>query len=268
MNKRIKQANGSGPANAAPGAPPQRVDTTLAKGLMVLEALADAPVGRGVTELSRQLSLTKSNTFRLLQSLSVLGYVRADANRRYCATMKVWQLGQHVVDNLGLPELAAPQLRALSAETGETIYLAVPDGLSVIYIDKIESIKPIRSWNPKGGSAPMHCVGTGKALLAANYEILRPQIKDHLIRYTDRTITKISQLDDDMAATRARGYAIDTGEYRERIWSFGASIELPNGDAVAALGVSVPDVNLPKGRAQDICARVSAAATEVSQALT
>ncbi|MEM9354653.1 MAG: IclR family transcriptional regulator [Pseudomonadota bacterium] len=245
----------------------KRVDSTLAKGLLVLEALSRASQGKGVTEISKELSLTKSNTYRLLQTLIVMGYVRSSENRQYHATMKVWQVGQKVIDNLALPKLAAPQLRRLSEETGETIYLAVPDGLSVIYIDKIESIKPIRSWNPKGGSAPMHCVGTGKALLAANYETLRPQIKNQLIRYTDRTITKISNLDQDMAKTHVRGFAIDSGEFREQIWSFGAAIHLPNGDAVAALGVSVPDVHLKKGRADEICALIVEAADLVSEAI-
>ncbi|MEM9438938.1 MAG: IclR family transcriptional regulator [Pseudomonadota bacterium] len=248
-------------------AKPVRVDSTLAKGLHVLEALAQSKTGKGVTELARELGLTKSNTFRLLQSLSVLGYVKSSEAKLYTPTMKVWQIGQTIIGHLDLPTLAAPQMQALSRETGETIYLAVPDGLSVIYIDKIESTQPIRSWNPVGGSAPLHCVGTGKALLAANYDDLRAQIRDHLTKFTDRTITSIKRLDEDIAATEARGFAIDTGEYRERIYSFGAAIRLPNGDAIAALGVSVPDVNLEDGKQATICESVLRAADAVSEAL-
>ena len=133
----------------------------------------------------------------------------------------------------------------LSQKTGETIYLAIKEGLSVIYIDKIESFKPIRSWNPIGASAPLHCVGTGKAILAASYEKLREHIKDTLDKYTEKTITNIDKLDKDMMATDARGYAFDSGEYRERIFSFGAPIFLPNQEVIAAIGISLPDVNLP-----------------------
>ena len=247
--------------------PDVRVDSTLAKGLTILEALARSPNGKGVTELSRELNLSKSNTFRLLRSLTALGYVKPLENKSYCATMKAWRVGQDVIGNLNLPELAAPQMRALSQQTGEAIYLAVPDGLSVIYIDKIESTQPIRSFTPKGGSAPIHCVGTGKALLAANYDLLRDQVKDHLVKFTAKTITSIKRLDADMAATVARGYAIDQGEYRDRIHSFGAAIVSPSGEAIAAIGVSVPDVNLSGNRADEICAAVTRAAAEVSQAV-
>ena len=246
---------------------PVRVDSTLSKGLQVLEALAKSKSGKGVTELSRELGLTKSNTFRLLRTLTALGYVRNSDSKAYSATMKIWQVGRSVVENLDLPKLAAPQMRMLSRETGEAIYLAVPDIFSVIYIDKIESTKPIRSWNPIGGSAPLHCVGTGKALLAADYERLRDQMRGRLDRFTDRTITSMKRLDADVAATTERGYAIDTGEYRERIYSFGAVVRLPNGRPVAAIGVSVPDVNLTEGRDEEIGRLVLRAADGVTEAL-
>lgn len=246
---------------------PVRIDTTLQKGLQVLEALARSESGKGVTELSRELDLTKSNTFRLLQSLSILGYVRSSEDKLYSATLKVWQIAQTVIGNLDLPAIAGPYMRTLSQETGETIYLAVPDGLSVVYIDKIESTKPIRTWNPIGGSAPLHCVGTGKAILAANYERLRPQIIGNLVGYTDKTITSAKRLDEDMAVTQARGYAIDTGEFRDQVYSFGSAIRLPNGDVVGALGVSVPDVNLDADLRNDICQSVLKAATGVCDAL-
>lgn len=246
---------------------PVRVDSTLSKGLQVLEALAKSKDGKGVTELSRELDLTKSNTFRLLRTLTALGYVRNSDSKAYSATMKIWQVGRSVVENLDLPKLAAPQMRMLSRETGEAIYLAVPDLFSVIYIDKIESTKPIRSWNPIGGSAPLHCVGTGKALLAADYERLRDQMRGRLNKYTERTITSMKRLDADVAATLERGYAIDTGEYRERIFSFGAVVRLPNGRPVAAIGVSVPDVNLTEGREDEIGQLVMRAADGVSEAV-
>lgn len=246
---------------------PVRVDSTLSKGLQILEALAKSKNGKGVTELSRELDLTKSNTFRLLQTLSVLGYVRNSESKSYSATMKVWQVGLSVVENLDLPGIAAPQMQMLSKKTGEAIYLAVPDGLSVVYIDKVESRKPIRSWNPIGGSAPIHCVGTGKALLAADYGRLRDQVRGQLTKFTDRTLTSLKRLDADMAETQVRGYAVDTGEYRERIYSFGAAIRLPSGRPVAAIGVSVPDVNLSEGRDEEIGVLVLRAAEGVTEAL-
>lgn len=113
----------------------------------------------------------------------------------------------------------------------------------------------------------MHCVGTGKALLADNYDLLRNQIRDRLTKFTDRTITSLKRLDADMAATKERGYAVDTGEYRDRIYSFGSVVRLPSNEAVAAIGVSVPDVNLTEGRDEEIWQLVRRAAEGVSEDL-
>ncbi|MEM7732396.1 MAG: IclR family transcriptional regulator [Pseudomonadota bacterium] len=244
-----------------------RVDSTLSKGLAILEKLTTLKSGMGVSGLSRELGLTKSNTFRLLQTLSALGYVRREPDKTYAATLKTWQVGRSVVENLNLRAAASQMMLYLSEETKETIYLAVRDGLNVVYIDKVESTKPIRSWNPIGGTAPIHCVGTGKAILAADYRLLREQIAGALERFTDRTITDMDALDQDMADTRLRGYALDTGEFRQNILSFGATIGLPNGETVGALGVSVPDVNLRDGDMERIGALVQHAARAVSEAL-
>ncbi len=244
-----------------------KVDSTLSKGLSVLESLAGKSRGVGVSDLSRDLGLTKSNTFRLLQTLTALGYVRHGEDRTYSATLKTWQVGREIVDQLNLRELCAPDLQFLARETGETIYLAVPEGLSVVYIDKIDSQKPIRSWNPVGGSAPMQCVGTGKAILAASYEARRDSIGDALSRYTDRSLTRLDALDADMVLTRKRGYAFDQGEFRERILSFGAAILLPDGEPIAAIGISVPDINLPKNGEKMFGNLVSQAARSASARL-
>lgn len=244
-----------------------KVDSTLFKGLSILENLASVRGGKGVTELSIELGLTKSNTFRLLQSLCALGYVKHLPDKSYAATLKAWQIGRSLVENLNLRELALPEMSQLSKHTLETVYLAVPEDCEVVYIDKMESQKAIRSWNRVGGEAPIHCVGTGKAIMAANYPNFRDKIKNRLVRYTDKTLTSITALDADIALTQRRGYAYDKGEYRERVLSFGAAITLPNGDAVAALGVSLPDINLPEGGIEHFGKLVSDAALSVSAKL-
>ncbi len=244
-----------------------KLDSTLSKGLMILETLTAHRGGKGVTELSRELGLTKSNTFRLLQTLCALGYVKNNPDKSYSATLKTWQIGRASVENLNLREVARPVMQHLAAETGEVIYLAVPEHLQIVYIDKIDSSDPIRSWNPIGGSAPIHCVGTGKAILAANYDELRDTVKHSLVRYTDHTITDVEAMDADVARTRKLGYAFDTGEFRDRGLSFGAAVTLPAGEAVAAIGISIPAHKLNDGTEQYLGGLVADAAQSVSRRL-
>ncbi|ASJ73165.1 IclR family transcriptional regulator [Granulosicoccus antarcticus] len=244
-----------------------KVDSTLSKGLAILETLAAATDGKGVTELSRELGYTKSNVFRLLQTLKHLGYVKNREDKSYTATLKTWQVGRHTIENLNLRDVASEEMRYLSRETGETIYLAVRENLSVVYISKIDSIKPIRSWNPIGGSAPVHCVGAGKAILASNYTTLRDAVKGSLTRHTDKTLTRITDLDADMALTLERGYSYDSGEFREGIISVGAAISLPDQETIASVSISLPEVNLGDITKEKLGALVVEAAAKVSAKL-
>lgn len=245
-----------------------RVDSTLSKGLSILEHLSAHKGSKGVSDLSRALGLTKSNTFRLLQTLAALGYVRHEADKTYSATLKTWQVGRTVVENLNLRAAAASMMKYLADETTETVYLAVRDGLRVVYIDKIESVKPIRSWNPIGGTAPLYCVGTGKSMLAETYSVLRDRVAGELTAHTDRTLVDLAALDKDMVSTKMRGYAVDTGEYRANIYSLGAAIMLPGNEVVGALGISVPDVNLKDDDIERFGALIKHAAEAISQSLS
>lgn len=246
---------------------PPRLDSTLSKGLLILEALTRSEQPKGVTELSRELGLSKSNVFRLLQTLAHLGYVRRVEARLYKATLKTWQVGRAVVGRSNLREAAAPAMRMLAEESGETIYLAVPEGLQIVYIDKIESTQPIRSWNPVGGMAPIHTVSTGKAIVAAAYQTYRPQLTGNLAGYTDLTITSIKAMDKEVLTIARQGFAVDRGEFRARVFGYGAAILL-EGQVTAAIGLSLPEVNIRDGDAERYGRLVSAAAADVQARLS
>lgn len=241
-----------------------KLDSTLSKGLLILETLAAAPAGKGVTELSKELELTKSNAFRLLQTLSAMGYVHQTEDKSYKASMKIWQLGHQVLQELDLPKIAAPQMRMLSKQTGEAVYLAVLDGLTNLYIEKIESTEPIRTFTPKGGATPLHCHATGKVLLAGSYDVLRDKVKEQLDRFTDKTITSIRKLDSVISEVQKTGIAVDHGEYRDRVYSIASPILSPDGETLAAIGISILDIRFDESNLAGVKDLVLQAAREAS----
>jgi DNA-binding IclR family transcriptional regulator len=140
----------------------------LLKGLMLLEALADQD-GKLVTipVLAEQVGLTRSNTHRTLQTLAHAGYAaRDEATGNYRSTFKLFELGAKQMAALDVRQFATSHIRALVDLTQETVHLSVLDGSAVIYIDKVESIQPVRAYSVLGGRAPAYCVATGKILLA------------------------------------------------------------------------------------------------------
>jgi len=85
------------------------MEQTVRKALSLLEALVAANRPCRLTDLARQLGLTKPNTHRLLTTLCALGYAQKNqAPLGYTATLKVWELGSQVAAQSENPPSATP----------------------------------------------------------------------------------------------------------------------------------------------------------------
>ncbi|TGT54043.1 IclR family transcriptional regulator [Mesorhizobium sp. M00.F.Ca.ET.170.01.1.1] len=220
------------------------LSATLSKGLLILENLASSPAPKGLTAIASEAELTKSNTHRILVTLKKFGFIQQEADRNYRCTMKLWKLGYTVLTQTDLPSVTSPAMRFLADSCNESVHLSVLDGLQVLYVDKLESDRPVRAYTQKGGNSPLHCVATGKILLAYNYRSLRSSVCAKLQRYTSATITSSKRLDKEMESIVANGYAINCGEFREEVYGIAAPIFDPMGNTIASIGISGPSTRL------------------------
>src|SRR6202158_4902797 len=102
------------------------MEQTVQKALNLLEAMVRSGHPRRLTELSRELGLTKPNVYRLLSTLSILGYVKKDpATTLYSPTLKLWEMGSMLVRDVDLQSIAGPRLRRLREEARGSVQLAV-----------------------------------------------------------------------------------------------------------------------------------------------
>ena len=211
---------------------------TLLKGMQLLERLGASREPMSITELAEDLDLMQSNVHRLLQSLIQAGYVRQDpVTRRYRCTMRLWELGLRISDQLDLPGIAQPHMQALVQESRETVQLGILDGTDVIYIYKIDSPQPIRSYTRVGSRAPAYCTGTGKVLLA-HCENLEAALPPKLIKHTPKTITTLAALKRELLHVREQGIAENISEWREDVYGMGAPLYDATGHVTASVGVS------------------------------
>lgn len=244
------------------------MDTTLLKGLTLLENLASGDCSRGITELSEELGWVKSNVHRVLQTLTYAGYVRKDANTgKYECTLKLWELGTLTAERLDIRGVSQPHVRDLAKKVPETVHLSILDGRDVLYVDKIDSEHPVRAYTRIGGRAPAHCVATGKALLAYASEALLREVMANLDAYTPRTITDPTQFTKELKRIRDSGIAINRGEWRESVRGIASPILVGQHHAIAAIGISGPSERLSVKRLQELGPLVVEAATKISCAL-
>jgi len=244
------------------------VNSTLVKGLGLLEILANSDRPLGVTELASQLDISKSNVHRLLQTLVQLQYVKQAENTGYFVSVRLWELSARVIAGFDLPRVAAPFMQQLLDETQESVHLSVLDGDEVVYIHKLDSPQPVRAYTQIGGRAPAYCVATGKALLAFEAESRLASLSGRLKAYTPQTLIGPEAFLGEMQRIRQTGYAVNRGEWREGVHGLAAPIYSTDGGVVAAMGISGPAERLKASRIKQLTGYVVDRAAGLTGALS
>lgn len=209
----------------------------------------------GVTEISEQLDLNKSNVHNILTTFKAMGYLdQDDESGRYKLGLSVYSLCYSLGQNLSIGSVAAPYLQELADMAGERVYLAIPHEQEILYVTSaypktsIDLMRPIM-----GEHAQMHCTGLGKAMLAyLPEEKQRAYAARKLESYTDYTITDGDALMKELRETRQRGYAIDNMEHEFGVKCVAVPVLGRNGQVVAGVSISGPSLRFYDERIQSL----------------
>jgi IclR family transcriptional regulator, KDG regulon repressor len=215
---------------------------TLARGLMILQKLAEAPEGLGITELAEQFEVDKGSMSRLLQTLSNYGFAEKDERtRKYILGPQIVRLSRTVLTRMPLRETAKPYLNKLVEATGECAHLAILAKGQAFYIDQAESSSSLRVHAGVGTLAPLHCTALGKILLA----YADAAMPETLNSYTVRTITDPAALRHHIEQVKNQGYALDDEEYEAGVRCIAVPVLDYRERCAAAIGISGPTSRLP-----------------------
>jgi IclR family KDG regulon transcriptional repressor len=244
------------------------VETTVVKGLKVLEALAVSQGPRTLTDLAGQCGMSKSNAHRLLHTLEECGYVRRSSDgRRYEASLRLWELGIRVSAKLDLRAVASSHLRALAARTQETAHLSVFDGVEALYIDKADGTHAVRTYVNIGDRAPAYCSTSGKSMLAYQSDETVRKVGANLKRFTENTVSLLSQLRAHLELIRKQGYSVTSGEWRPGVLGIATAIKSPSGQVVGAIGVAGPEERMRQADLERTIAAVIEAGSRIENDL-
>ncbi len=211
---------------------------SIARAARVLRALAAAPGGLGLAELSAAVSLPKSTVHRLIAALAAEDLVASAPGGRIVLGSGLARLAQ--AGAAALPARLRPALEALSRRTGETVDESVLDGDGVRFVDQVPGPQRLRAVSAVGEEFPLYCTANGKALLAAlGPDRARALLPARLRRLTPHTITSHGALAAELEQAARAGVAFDREEHSEGICAVGAAV-IVEGAPVAALSVPVP----------------------------
>lgn len=240
---------------------------TVEKSLSVLEFLARSGEACGVSDLSRELKMPKSNVFRLLDTLVSCGYLRRRPDTgRYELTFRLWELGNLAFSQKSLVEVAGPFLGRIVDEIGESAHLAVFDDGDSVFIDKRDGKQPIRGFTEIGSRAPAYCCATGKAALAFQPDAEIARSTKQLKKFTKTTVISVAALRRELEEIASRGYAVNRGEWYEDVWGVASPVLSGDGTVCATIGIWAPKHRI-EGRVTAMGEAVRAVAADLSIAL-
>jgi len=196
-----------------------------------------------VTDAALALGVGRSTAHRLLATLQHHGFVEQDSDTRaYRAGPMLAEIGLAIVREDGVRTHMRPFMERLRDELNETIQLVVLQGAQGLFIETVESHRPLRTASRVGITVPAHCLSGGKALLAQlpreRLHALYPE--PQIPRATPHSIATRDDLEADLDEVRRRGYATNFGESEEEIGSIGIAIHDAGGQPRAGLAVSGP----------------------------
>jgi DNA-binding IclR family transcriptional regulator len=217
-----------------------------AAALLVRVVESGRPVAVG--ELAETTGLPKSTTSRLLGALERQGLVQRDGDRGGLRPGPVLlRFAHRDVPGANLVELAAPALRRLADESGETINLGVPTPLGVEHLAQEDSRHFVGGTNWVGRRVPHHVTANGKVFIA------------HGVAPPHEAVGAR-----ELAAIRARGWSAAVDELEHGLSAMAAPVRGAGGGVVAALSISGPTIRLTPERMERLAPVLLEQARELS----
>lgn len=211
---------------------------------LIIEVLANYPKGASLTDICAETQLPKGTVSRMLSSLIFLGYAFQDMdNRKYCLTMRLFEIGSKVVGGTNILSIARPYLENLSSVSKEAVHLVSRVNDEVVYLYKEEASTTIaRMTSCVGLRNPMYCTGVGKSILAflPDEEIRAFWDRCTPVQFTPKTIMSFEQFNREVNDIRKNGYAIDDEEHEVGVCCIAAPILDFNSVPIAAISLSAP----------------------------
>jgi IclR family transcriptional regulator, KDG regulon repressor len=200
---------------------------TVKKAFQILDLVARRDRRLTISDLSRELGISKSTVHGITQALEGVGaIVRDDKTKRYALGMTLFELAHTVYARIDLKEVARPILDALMRSTRQSVFLGICSGDRISIIDIVESTQDLKITAHIGARLPLLVGATGKVFMAALPEQEASQIirATGLRRNTQRSIIDPARYLEEIRQVRASGYALDNEEYMEGVRAVAAPI--------------------------------------------
>lgn len=221
--------------------------TTLAKGMLLLQAYAPSGGWLGNKTLVERTGLSKAAVTRLAKTLTQLGYLRHDPERsKYCLDVGVLELVNPFLSQLSIRRIARPWMQQLANEVHGAVSLGMPRRSEMVLIESCLDNAALTARPDVGSSRDMASSSIGRAFLGALDENRRLKYYQEIQRDMPAGWAETRRaMDSEVARYRQYGYALSLGEDRRFLNAVGVAIQVPGQDLPFSFNCVVADSTMP-----------------------
>lgn len=237
--------------------------------MRILECLASSDSEKGVTELARELDVTKARIFRHLQTLRQLGYVSHNKSTKKDSTgIRLHLLANRVGNNLELTPAVRPCLETLRDSTGETAVFATVLGGKVTMIDFALGTNVVQFTFRPGATFNLHSSALGHISLAFGPEEYWEHLKEgEFEQDTPKTITDPKELKARVEKARISGWTIVPQQAVLGINAIAVPVFFHDNRYAGAIAIVGSSGNIPDVPPQQMIDQLSIAGQQASRNL-
>jgi DNA-binding IclR family transcriptional regulator len=206
------------------------------KAFQILELVGKRDRRMTISDISRELGISKSTVHGIAQALEDAGaVVRDEKTRCYSLGMTIFELARAVYARIDLKDIARPIMDGLMRETQQSVFLGIRSDDRVSIIDIVESTQDLKITAPVGARLPLLVGALGKVFMAsvADDEAAQWVRNAVLRRDTEKTITDHNRYLEEIREVRKSGYALDDEEYIQGVRAVAAPIHVAGRPASA-----------------------------------
>jgi DNA-binding IclR family transcriptional regulator len=217
--------------------------SVTSRALAILDAFDSTAPRLSLSEIATRSGTPLTTAHRLLAELTEWGALNRRSDGRYEIGHKLWDLGLLAPVQMELRQVASPFMQDVHTAIRDTVHLAVREGSSALYVERISGRESVPIVSQVGSRLPLHATGVGKVLLAAAPQDVVDQTLRSLTRITRHTIVDPGRMRRELNEVTRRRYARTSEEMSPGTASLAVPVQVERRHGpvvVAALGIVVP----------------------------
>ncbi|MCF8199446.1 MAG: IclR family transcriptional regulator [Sulfuritalea sp.] len=222
-------------------------DTPTLRLFALLETIAEKDQFFSLQSLVEETGLPKPTLHRMLQQLESARMLQREADGRHYSTgLRLRRMAETLLLNNTVHGARHAVLRRLVDEVGESCNLTALSGGEVLYLDRVETLAPLRFYLHPGSRVPVHCSASGKLFLAQMTPSQRRRLLEHvpLEKYSERTITDMGVLESEIKRIKRVGYALDDEEFLPGLFCVAMLVPRSGGRSNTGIAIQAPAIRL------------------------